>query len=163
MPNPTDPPGAGIEPTPEERGREVTRRLGLVRVALDSRGADAVLFRLRHNFAWLTLGGDNHILSATETGATFLLVTAGDAFVVAPNNEEARIRDEEIAGLPLEIETIPWHETTAADALARGRSSKRVATEAELETDLVGHRSALGPIEHARLRWIGTRTVEAID
>jgi Xaa-Pro aminopeptidase len=163
MPDPTDPADADIDPTPEARSREVNRRLGLVRNALESRGADAVLLRLRHNFAWLTLGGDNHILSATETGATFVLVTATDSFVVAPNNEEARIRDEEISGLPLGIETIPWHEPAAADAFAQRRSRKRVATEAELEGDLVGHRSALGPIEHARLRWIGERVVEAID
>src|SRR4051794_698172 len=131
MPDATDLPNAAIDPSDDERSKEVERRLGLVRQALDSRGADAVLFRLRHNFAWLTVGGDNHILSATETGATFLLVTATDAFVVAPNNEEARIRDEEVAGLPLQIETFPWHEPGAADALARSRSTGRVATEAE--------------------------------
>jgi Xaa-Pro aminopeptidase len=163
MPAPTDPPDPGIDPSSEARSQEVNRRLDLVRQALDSRGADAVLFRLRHNFAWLTLGGDNHILAATETGATFLLVTATEAYVVAPTNEEARIRDEEVAGLPIPIQTIPWYDRDAADAFARSRSRKRVAIEAELETDLVGYRSALGPIEHARLRWIGTRTVEAIN
>jgi Xaa-Pro aminopeptidase len=163
MPNPADPSDPGIDPLPVVRSKEVDGRLELVRGALDARGADAVLFRLRHNFAWLTVGGDNHILSATEKGATFLLVTATEAFVVAPTNEEARIRDEEIAGLPLAIETIPWYDPAAADAFTRSRSRTRVATEAELEGDLVGFRSALGPIEHARLRWIGTRVVEAID
>jgi Xaa-Pro aminopeptidase len=163
MPVPTDPPDPGTDPSADARSKEVSRRLDLVREALDSRVSDAVLLRLRHNFAWLTLGGDNHILAATETGATFLLVTATEAFVVAPNNEEARIRDEEVSGLPLQIETIPWYEPAAADRFAHGRSRKRVATEAELESDLVAHRSALGPIEHARLRWMGTRVVEAID
>src|SRR5262245_35070499 len=128
MPEPNDPSDVLINPSSDERAKEVNRRLDLVRQALDARGADAVLFRLRHNFAWLTLGGDNHILAATENGATFLLVTAGDAFVVAPNNEEARIRDEEISGLPLQIETIPWYDTAAADAFARSRSRQRVAT-----------------------------------
>ncbi len=163
MPDPTDLHDAGIHPSSEERSVEVDRRLGLVRLALDSHGADAVLIRLRHNFAWLTLGGDNHILAATETGATFLLVTATEAIVVAPTNEEARIRDEEVAGLPLQVEIIPWYEPTAAEAFARSRARKRLATEAELEGDLLGHRSALGPIEHARMRWIGSRVVEAID
>src|SRR4051812_46656411 len=162
MPDATDLPNAAIDPSDDERSKEAERRLGLVRQALDSRGADAVLFRLRHNFAWLTVGGDNHILAATETGATFLLVTATDAVVVAPNNEQARIRDEEVAGLPLDVEVIPWYEPAAADAFAKSRARRRLATEAELETDLVGHRSALGTIEHARLRWIGTRVVEAI-
>jgi Xaa-Pro aminopeptidase len=162
MPAPTDPPETGIDPSAAERSREVERRFGLVREALDSRGADAVLFRLRHNFAWLTLGGDNHILSATETGATFLLVTATEAVVVAPTNEEARIRDEELAGLDLPVEVIPWFESGAADAFARSRSRRRLATEAEVEGDLLGHRSALGPVEHARMRWIGTRVVKAI-
>jgi Xaa-Pro aminopeptidase len=163
MPAPTDPPDTGIDPSSAERSKEVTQRLGLVREALDSRDADAVLIRLRHNFAWLTLGGDNHILSATEVGATYLLVTASEALVVAPTNEEARIRDEEVAGLGLPFEVIPWYEPAAAEAFARSRAHKRLATEAELESDLVTHRSALGPIEHARLRWIGDRVVTAID
>lgn len=141
------------------RTDEVGRRIELTRELVARRGAAGVLFETRRNFAWATVGGENHVVLATETGIAPLLVTRDLAAVLAPINEAARIADDEVAGLPLEVVTLPWEEAPkAARHEAERIAGGEVLRDDDLEDELLPIRSVLTPLEHERLRHIGTET-----
>jgi Xaa-Pro aminopeptidase len=151
------------QPTLAERHDEVERRISLVRDALGRADAEGALLRLRHNFAWLTAGGVNHVVLTDEHGAAPLLVTQEEAVVLAPANEAARLRDEELGELPIELVELPWFEPETVMLEAERRSAGRVAGDEELEETLWPVRAVLSPIEEQRLAWLGERARYAVQ
>jgi Xaa-Pro dipeptidase len=148
-----------------EAGRdagEVGRRLDTVRGVIEERGAGGALLSSRRNFAWLTLGGENHVVVASETGVAAILVTRDDAVALSPNIEADRIHDEELGGLPLEVASFPWWEPDAIEAEARRRTDGSLLGDADLEPALVPLRSRLTPLEHDRMAEIGRRAAAAL-
>jgi Xaa-Pro dipeptidase len=156
---PTDADSVAID----ERAREVARRIDMVRALVRDRGAHAALLRARRNFAWLTLGGLNHVVLATETGVAPILVTNTDVAVLSPNIEVERIRGEELAGLGVDVVAVPWWEPDAVDAEVTRRAGGSLVTDDDLEVDLVRARSLLGPVEEQRLAVIGAAVRSALD
>lgn len=138
----------------EDRAAVVEARVNAVRDLLHDRRADGILLDSRHDFAWLTLGGQNHILLASETGVAPILITRDDAVVLAPINEYDRIADEELAGLPLRIEKTPWWPTDQPATAIRA---------ADVADELESLRTALLPVEHDRLDWLGRVVTETCD
>lgn len=74
---------------------ESTEKLGLIRTYLKQHKLDAVVFSTRSNFAWVTGGGDNHVVSQIETGFGALVISAKDAWLVANAIEAPRLQAEE--------------------------------------------------------------------
>jgi Xaa-Pro aminopeptidase len=145
----------------EERAKQVEIRLAEVRQLLERNSAAGILMDTRRDFAWLTLGGQNYILGSTETGVAPILVTGDDAVVLAPVNEFDRIADEEIAGLPLRIESTPWWQPGAALDKARQAIGKgRLLTGADVADDLRDLRSLLTSTEHARMEWLAALVLD---
>jgi Xaa-Pro dipeptidase len=151
------------EMTADERAAAVLGRLEQVRELVRAHGAGGALLRARHNVAWLTLGSQLHVVLATESTVAGLLVTPTDAVVLSPNNEAARLADEEVGGLPLEIVQLPWEDSGAMAREAGRRVIGTLVTDADLEPDLLPVRSVLGPLEHARLAWLGERAQAAMS
>lgn len=139
----------------------MAERLEQLRAVLTDAGAQGVLLRTRRDFAWLTLGGANHVVLASETGAAPLLVTAREAAVLAPVNEAARISAEEVSGLPVEVRSVSWWEDAgpAAAAMTPGR----LVGEDDLARPLEALRTALGAAEHARLQWLGALVADSVE
>lgn len=137
------------------RARIVAERLNLVRELLERRGAHGFLLDSRRDFAWLTLGGLNHVVLASERGAAPVIVTRDAAVVLAPVNEAARIAEEELHGLPIAVESLPWWEGAAADeATTRLAGGRRVLRAGDVARDLEELRTALTPVEHERMEWL---------
>jgi antitoxin VapB len=147
----------------EERRPEVEARLGRVREVLERRGLRSALLRTRRNFAWLTAGGESHIVLAQETGVAPLLVTPGEAVAITQNIEAARIAEEELAGLGIETVAVPWWEAGAIDREARRRAGPGLAADEDLEADLVPLRSVLAPLDRGRLAEIGALARSAVE
>jgi Xaa-Pro aminopeptidase len=147
----------------EARRALVEERLGLVRELVARRSAPGALLWLRRTFAWLSVGGLNHVVGGSETGAVPLLVTPSQAVAVSPNIERARILDEELRGLPIEVVPVPWWEPDAIGAEAERRAGGRPIGDADLETDLVPLRSRLSPLERARMIEIGRATRAGLE
>ena len=137
------------------RRAEFTRRLDELRALMDERGAAACLLEQRRNFAWLTAGGVNHVVLASEAGAAPLLVTRDAAAVLAPINEAARLADEELAGLDVEVASLDWFDASAPAAEIARRAPGPVARDADLEDALVRLRSILSPFDADRVAWLG--------
>jgi Xaa-Pro aminopeptidase len=131
---------------------EVEARIERVRELLDRRGAERAVLRARRNFAWLTVGGQSHVVLATDAGAADLVIDRAGARVRAPINEAARLRDEELAGLPIDIEQRPWEEVDATDV-----------DDETLEPELAPIRARLAGLEQARMTWLGSTLTHVLD
>src|SRR4051794_6294096 len=81
---------------------ETAEKLGRLRSALKAHRLDGVVLCTRANFAWLTGGGDNHVVSQSEEGVGALVVTQRSAVLCTGNIEAQRFVDEEpVAGFTL--------------------------------------------------------------
>ncbi len=150
--------------TPEavSRAQEVAVKVDAVRALLDARGDGAAALTARRNFAWLTAGGDNHVLESSETGVATILVTPDDVLVVTSMIEGARILDEELRDLAVEVVTVPWEVPGAVDDEIRRRTRGRVVDDATIEDALRPLRMVLSPAEQARIASLGERTSRAM-
>ena len=147
----------------DSRAALVAERIEQVRQILGAHGADGVLLDSRRDFAWLTVGGQNHILYTTEVGVAPILITRDDAVVIAPVNEFDRIVEEEIDGQPLRVEKVEWLPGAAAGWAARTIGSGRLASPSGIARDLVTARSLLVAAEHVRMEWLGAVVLETVE
>jgi Xaa-Pro aminopeptidase len=114
-----------------DRLEEWAHKLAALRRWLERDGAGAVLVEGQGAFAWLTCGGDSHVSLGHEEGCASVLVTRERVFLLAANNEVARVLDEELSALPLEVVTFPWFRPTRARGLV-----ERLARHAPVVSDL---------------------------
>lgn len=145
-----------------ERAELFGERLSLIRGALEEHGSPAALLQTRRNFSWATVGGEAHVVAATEAAVAGLLVTRDDAVVLAPVNEAPRLRDEELAGLDLEVRELPWHDQAAMTDEAKRIAGSRPVDDGALETALMPMRCVLSDLEVERMRWLAVRVVSAV-
>jgi Xaa-Pro aminopeptidase len=106
---------------------ETVEKLARVRKYLKAHNLEGVVFHSRANFAWLSGGGDSHIVSQSERGFGALMVTAKSAFVVANRIEIDRLTHEE----PLAAftpKTFPWTQSMEA-ALVKLCNGKKFASD----------------------------------
>ena len=96
---------------------ETVEKLARVRKYLKAHNLDGVVFLTRANFAWLSGGGDSHVVSQQELGFGALVVTAKAAWLVANKIEIDRLHTEEnlTAFTP---KPFPWIQPMA-EALAK--------------------------------------------
>lgn len=138
-----------------------------VRDLLAERGFDALLISRQDNFAWLTGGGDNHVLIAGDLGAASILITRDAKYLVCDNIEAGRVMEEELAGLGYEANVFPWYEGTVAD-VTKNICPARLAADTPggdadvIAADLAPLRYSLLPSEVERYRWVGARCGEAM-
>ena len=152
-------------PAPDAaRAALVATRLELVRRATAGLGGRAALLESRRDVAWVTSGAALHVVQGGDTVAAPLLVTAADAVVLAPNNEVARVAEEEVGGLPVRLEVTPWYEPHGArQAATRLAGGDGFVDGAGLGDALQVDRQRLDPLEQERLRWLGRVARAALD
>jgi Xaa-Pro aminopeptidase len=143
------------------RRDEVALKLDRLRGLLERRGQAAAL-RARRNVAWLTAGADTHVVRAAEDGVVTLLVTQRDVVALTAVNEAGRIRDEEMAGLGIEVVELPWQDPAALEAAIAARAGGPVADDRSLEPELRAIRSHLQPAEQDRLAAVGADTARVM-
>jgi Xaa-Pro dipeptidase len=152
---------------------EVASKLAALRALLDRRGLGAAALSARRNVAWLTAGADTHVVRAGEGGVVTLLVTPDDVVALTAVNEAARIREEELAGLGIEVVPLPWEDPGAIAREIAGRvgvgladdrtvAGGEIADDASLEDDLRHLRSRLSDAELERLAAIGAEAARAM-
>jgi Xaa-Pro dipeptidase len=100
-----------------------------------------------------------------ETSIAALLVTRGNTVVITQNIEAARLAEEELEGLDVEVVAVPWWEPGAieAEAVRRLQAGDRPARDADLELELSRIRSVLSPGDRDRLTDLGRNARHAID
>ncbi len=129
------------------RQQEVGIKLQRVRDFLERNEVAAVALTTQANFAWLTGGSDNHVVTASEGGVGYIVVTATGQHIVTNNIEAPRLEDEEVGELPFEIHYMNWHEQNR-EAMLSQIVSGTVATDGSWPAVATNMAE-----EIARLRW----------
>ncbi|KPJ63600.1 hypothetical protein AMK68_03575 [candidate division KD3-62 bacterium DG_56] len=149
------------------RTEEIAIKEQRLRDLLAERGVDALLISRQDNFAWLTGGGDNHVVIAGDLGSASILITRDAKYLVCDNIEAGRVMEEELAELGYQATVFPWHDRRVAEAV-RDFGPGDLAADAptaDAETtqvDLASLRYSLLPSEVERYRWVGERCGRAM-
>ena len=156
------------------RVEEYDWKVGRVRAYAADRGLDAVVLTRRCNFAWLTVGGLNHIGTGGEVGATSLVVMQDRVVCVTNKIEAPRVAAEELAGFDIEMWPYDWFDGVSAgrvwsDVLA-GLWSACDVDVAGLPTTVTGLGSDFGVLRYTltgweidRLRVLARATAETLE
>jgi Xaa-Pro aminopeptidase len=135
----------------------MTGKVEKVREWMAGHGLAAVALGGRDSFSWITDGGDNHIVSASDMGVAYVVVTADKTAIVTANIEHQRIADEELARLQAEVLSHPYYENRKAEMI-RSLASGRIAADdpalgfEPIPGDFYRLRYVLTPEEVARMR-----------
>lgn len=93
-----------------EHQEKVTRLEKLMK----EKGLDGICLFKFMNYAWLSAGGTNRVVTGSERGCSVLVVMGnGKKYVAAPANEISRITQEETVDLGFEPITFPWYHNVA--------------------------------------------------
>lgn len=139
-----------------------------VRALMTAQGYDAMLFKTRANFAWLTGGQDNHIVTTSEYGVANLVVLPERIVCVTNSIEARRITEEELHSFPCDIVAPDW--TQQGDtALSELLSGKRVGVDCSdasgenVAQSLSLLRRTLTPAQQNQYRAVARIAAEAIE
>lgn len=140
-----------------------TRKVQRLREWLRQNDLDGVLISRRDDFAWLTTGGDNHVLKNTEIGVGHLLVARDRQYLLAYTMDGPRLMAEQVSGQGYELVTVRWHQDDPR-TLAFSLGGARIAADAPLPgmqdraLELSRMHEPLEELEMERLRWLGRQT-----
>ncbi|MGE5572360.1 MAG: M24 family metallopeptidase [Bacteroidota bacterium] len=153
----------------EEISLKRERLLGL----MARHGLDGAVLTSLAGIAWFTGGADLHVAWNTSEAVGALLVTGDRLCVVTGASETARLKEEELAGSPVEVMERPWHEPVAdrVEQLARaarlGTDDRGLAAEVLgavfLGPEIADLRHVLTPWEVDRYREVGRLTGASIE
>ena len=134
---------------PDECGRKHDRLVHY----MQAHALDAVVLTRRCNFAWYTVGGLNHVSTAADAGVASLLITPDRVVCVTSTIEAPRMRDEELAGLAIEVLPAAWHD--AAD-MVRVWSAEIGDARSACDVRVPGLPEQVGRLgrDFDRLRWV---------
>jgi Xaa-Pro dipeptidase len=134
---------------------------------LEDHGYHAVILSTPASFAWFTSGGDNTLPPSQATCAA-LFVSRDKYICLALEPHAQRIRDEQLAGLPIELEAIPWA-TPLADVVKslvrelKAASEDGIAGTTPEPARLARLRYDLTRLERFRYRELGRALSHAVE
>lgn len=140
--------------------KEVQTKEERIRKFLTKKDSQGLLITLKHNFAWATGGRDNHVGLITEVGATSLLITKTDSYIIANSIEAPRIENEEV-NLPnhYKFEVFPWYQPEKKQELIEKVTNGNFVTDTPFENakvvDLFSLRYPLTEDEVKRIKDLG--------
>jgi Xaa-Pro dipeptidase len=143
--------------------RDAKGKINRLRAWMDEKQLDGVLVSRRDNFAWLTAGGDNHVLINTEFGVGHLLITRDKQYLLSFSMDGDRLLDEEIPGQGYQTVMQRWYQGDPRQN-AFSLAGERLAADTVLAgaQDISAEISLLhGPLtelELQRCRWLGRQT-----
>jgi len=98
---------------------DIQEKKARVRSFMKHHGLSAVVINRRDNFAWITAGGDNHIVKSRENGFGWLVFTVEHDYLIAEYPDAARLMEEELIDQSYEPIVIRWHSDTVAGTIQR--------------------------------------------
>ena len=150
--------------------QEVAAKEARVCAFLDEVGYDALVLTTQANFAWITGGGDNHVVLAADAGVASVVITRDAKYVVTNNIESGRIMAEEIAAPGYELRVVNWFGPEGAeDEIARLTRDLEVASDTGVGGSTVEARRiaelrySLTPEEMDKYRRLGTQTEQCVS
>jgi len=153
-----------------DRKAEIETKVGRVRAWMDTAGFDGVLLKKIPSYSWLTAGGMNQVPNLTEVGATSLLVTRKETYVIASRIESARAMEEErLEEFGFKLLEYDWFQPREAELVREAAAGGRLACDMDAHglentaAELRRLRYVLLPEEAERYQWFGRKVSEAIE
>lgn len=134
-----------------------------VRKFLAAKGLDGVLITTREHFAWLTSGGDSHVLLNSNLGFGTIVITKDKAYLVAQSMDALRLFEEQAAGQGYELVTTRWYDGDTREK-AKELAGKVIGSDTDFAgtqnvySDLVDLHYPLTDLEVSRVRWLAAKT-----
>lgn len=133
---------------------------------LEKMDLDAVIIGRRDNFSWFTCGGDSHVLSNTEQGASCLVITKNEKYLCAYPMNGRRVMDEEVKNQEFELKISNWYEESPVEMAEKMTKGRKVGSDLILNgakfltQEIVDLHYPLTELELERCRWLGERSDE---
>ncbi|MGD8474823.1 MAG: M24 family metallopeptidase [Anaerolineae bacterium] len=147
--------------SPEQVLADVRIKEDRVRAFLEREGLDALVLGRQDNFAWLTAGGDNRVVTTSEMGFGYLVVTPDRKWLVSHSMDGQRFIEEQVPGQGYELVTSYWHQASPEQKALNLTRGMAVGADFALEgarlygPELVDLHYPLTDLEIERCRWIG--------
>ena len=122
---------------------------------------DAVILNRQDNFAWFTCGGDNRVITTSESGFAFLVITATQKWIVAHSIDLQRFMEEQVEGQGFEPVSLLWFEGAPLDKALELVRGQKVAADVPapgtryLGSEITALHTPFTDLELHRLRWVG--------
>jgi antitoxin VapB len=153
--------------TAEQVLADVQVKEGRVRAFLEQEGLDALVLGRQDNFAWMTCGGDSRVITTSEIGFAYLVLTHDRKWLVSQSMDGQRFLDEHVPGQGYDLVTLYWHEGSPEDRVLQLTRGQKVGADVALPgarqygSEIVDLHYPLTDLEIKRCRWIG-RTANRI-
>lgn len=157
----------------EGRRSEVATKLARVRQFLNATDRDGLLLTRENMFGWITAGGENFIVHATDQATAKVLITPNAAVVITSNIEADRLRDEVVKGLEFTVEEFKYY--VGSDEAERIAAYCPDLNKIVTDGAVIGGMQALEmkalldllypltPQEVQRYRWLGRKSSEIVE
>lgn len=153
--------------TEEEILKETETKIERVRKYLDENKLDGILMIMERNFNWITAGGHDDIVLAQKEGIVKVLITRKGKYLIAANDESARILEEEVKGQGYKLKEFIWYEGDAGiikkftDKLKIGSDASYPGTVFIEDFHKLWY--PLTETEIKKYRWLGAKTAEILE
>jgi antitoxin VapB len=141
--------------------RDAQARERRVHVFLEREGLDALVLGRQDSFAWLTAGGDNRVITTSEMGFGYLVITRDQKWLVSHSMDGQRFIDEQVPGQGYELVTSYWHQASPEQKVLNLTRGMVVGADFALPgaqmygSELVDLHYPLTDLDIERCRWIG--------
>ena len=146
---------------------DVRTREGRVHAFLEQEGLDALVIGRQDNFAWITAGGDSRVITTSEMGFAYLVITQDRKWLVSHSMDGQRFLDEHVPDQGYELVTLYWHQGDPVDKVLELTKGMKVGADFALSgarqygAEIVDLHYPLTDLDLERYRWIGN-TVNGI-
>ena len=153
----------------EEVLEDVRIKEDRVRAFLEREGLDALVLGRQDNFAWLTAGGDSRVITTSEMGFGYLVITNDRKWLVSYSMDGQRFLDEQVAGQGYELVTMFWHQGSPEKKALELADGLKVGADFALPgarrygPELVDLHYPFTDLDMRRCRWVGQAAHEILS
>lgn len=115
--------------TPEQVLADIRIKEERARSLLEREELDALVIGRQDNFAWLTAGGDNHVVLSSELGAGYAVLTRDRKWLVTHRMDRQRFEDEFAAGQDFQVVSLYWYQGSPLDKVLELTRGLRVGAD----------------------------------
>jgi antitoxin VapB len=146
---------------PEQVLADVRIKEGRVCAFLEREGLDALVIGRQDNFAWITAGGDSRVITTSEMGFGYLILTKDRKWLVSHSMDGQRFIEEQAPDQGYELVTSYWHQASPEQKVLSLTRGMAVGADFALQgarhygPELVDLHYPLTDLDLERCRWIG--------
>lgn len=143
---------------------DVETKEARVQAFLEKEGLDALILGRQDNFAWITAGGDNRVITTSEMGFGIVVLTQDQKWLVSHSMDGQRFIEEQVAGQDYELVTSYWHQGSPEQKALNLTRGMKIGADFALQgarqygPELVDLHYPLTDLDLARCRWLGRTT-----